>query len=243
MSRITPDRFFDGTTQQKFGFEAKNFDKNAALNRDNTLAYAYQSNVVLGPYNLELHTLTRLVNLTSLNQQLNRQLGQSRTLAKVLQVAEVKNLLNAYKVGEVHTLLAVDENGDVWGYRTVGAKLVLSRDKSVDKEVLERLFEENMTELPQRGRDAFTDLARKRARAPKNTAWDKLPAEAKNFAHQVNNLVKAHYGVERQSSFDLGAEFHVRRKAVCNYIASGLDFNPSLTAKEATRLALARLKD
>ena len=243
MKRITIERFFNGETIEKYGKTLKKMDKTAARNSDDDAEFAYQSKINLGPYKLELHTMTKLVNITDINKQLNAKLGQQKSLRGQLATAEIANLINAYKENEIHTLMAIDEEGQIWAYRTIGAKIILARDKSVDKEVLERLFEDNMTEIPNKGMNAFTDLARKRAGCPKDTHWDKIPGEAKNFAHRINNAIKAHFGIKLQGTEDLGTEFHIRRKAICNFIEAGLSFKPDMNPEDAVALAIARIAD
>ena len=106
-------------------------------------------------------------------------------------------------------LLAEDENGEVkWAYRTIAAKLILARDKSVDKEVLERLLSERMLDLPYESTEELKKLGTMkqfiswicRQPALHPTASDTLPVDRQSIGTISIQKSKGIYTRHRQRS-------------------------------------------
>ena len=143
----------------RYGTRFHKIKVHSVLNRNPDIEFAYKETIWIGPYELISQSITKMVNVTRLNEKLNEKLGDKNKVRESLNRVGIQKLMKDYTEEERKVLLAEDENGEIWAYRTIAAKMILLRDGSVDKMVLERIFEERMLDLPYESTETLKKIA------------------------------------------------------------------------------------
>ena len=79
---------------KKYGHRFHKIKVHSVRNKNKDIEYAYKELVEIGPYLLESQSVTRMVNITRLNEVLNNKLGISRILSKTMRLFdEINNLI------------------------------------------------------------------------------------------------------------------------------------------------------
>ena len=196
----------------------------STLNRNPNTDYAYQEHMEIGPYVAEYHSVTKMVNLTRLNDELNKKLGKTRKFKEFTRATGVQKLINSYSMEERLVMLAEDESGEIWGYRTLAAEMVLMRDMAVKKEVYEkfidgsfiRKYDDASTAMQQLARVIWdkmlihrsgrTSVATPTSGAGRNSRhlvtlnWNDLPQAIKDLVLHVDNLIKVKWQIQKWSN-------------------------------------------